>query len=401
MFTYFTDNFNDENLKISYNQTGFRKNFRTADNIFTLKTLVDKSLKNKEKLYTCFVDFSKAYDTIWRTGLFYKMLKMGLPNNFVRLVKSMYSSLSAQIASPHGLSKGFPSLVGVKQGCNLSPTLFNIFINDLIKLCDQTANDSPDLDGVRVSCLLYADDLVLISRSKNGLQNLLNTLDDFCTNWFMKVNLKKTKCLIFAQRRLVNITFKLGGFVVENCEHYVFLGTVINWNGSFKKAMVGLAKKASGASFSLTNNILKFKACTFPIILKLFDSLISPIVRYNCEIWGSDLLNYREPGLFEFNSLSSTIESIHLKFLRYILKLPKQAPIWALFTETGRFPLKTFIYTHMVKYWYYLLNSESSILQAALKCSMQLHSQGYKSWFTGIHHIQKNLVLITFYLLLT
>ena len=108
--------FLDDNLKISHNQTGFRKNFRTSDNLFTLKALIDKSMNNKEKLYTCFVDFSKAYDTIWRDGLFYKMLQSGISRNFVSLTKSIYANLTAQITLPDGLSKCFPSLVGVKQG---------------------------------------------------------------------------------------------------------------------------------------------------------------------------------------------------------------------------------------------------------------------------------------------
>ena len=107
----------------------------------------------------------------------------------------------------------FPSKVGVKQGCNLSPTLFNIFINDLVDACNKTnGNDSPSLNDSIISCLLYADDLVLVSRSKQGLQNLLDTLKSYSENWFMNVNMAKTKCVIFGKRKDLKTQFCSGKF---------------------------------------------------------------------------------------------------------------------------------------------------------------------------------------------
>ena len=71
---------------IDYNQVGFRKGFRTSDHVFTLKTLIDNTLNNKKKLYTCFVDFKKAYDSVWRDGLFLKLLQAGIGKGFVELI---------------------------------------------------------------------------------------------------------------------------------------------------------------------------------------------------------------------------------------------------------------------------------------------------------------------------
>ena len=72
----------DEKYIIDYNQIGFRKGFRTSDHVFTLKTLIDNTLNNKKKLYTCFVDFKKAYDSVWRDGLFLKLLQAGIGKGF-------------------------------------------------------------------------------------------------------------------------------------------------------------------------------------------------------------------------------------------------------------------------------------------------------------------------------
>ena len=101
---------------IKYNQIGFRKGFRTSDHVLTLKTLIDQSFSRKEKLYACFVDFRKAYDTVWRKGLLLKLLESGLSNKFVKLIQDMYSMLQSCVSLASGLSFPFQSLVGLKQG---------------------------------------------------------------------------------------------------------------------------------------------------------------------------------------------------------------------------------------------------------------------------------------------
>ena len=123
------------------------------------------------------------------------MLKMGMSTKFVRLIRDMYSKTRACIQLDGGISNTFESTVGLKQGCNLSPTLFNIFVNDLISYINSAKVEAPHLGDLQVSCLLYADDLVLLSETKEGLQNSLNALEQFTKDWFMEVNPKKIKCL--------------------------------------------------------------------------------------------------------------------------------------------------------------------------------------------------------------
>ena len=180
----FTEYLNVNNT-IYYNQIGFRKGYRPADHVFTLKTLVDQAFHAKKDLYVCFVDFRKAYDTVWRDGLFYKLLKQNISPKFVNILKSMYSSLKSCVQVPAGFSTFFPSLVGLKQGCNLSPMLFNFFINDFAENLDPILCDAPSLHNLGVNCLLYADDMVLISESKEGLQKSLDMLYTFTQSWFL------------------------------------------------------------------------------------------------------------------------------------------------------------------------------------------------------------------------
>ena len=114
-----------------------------------------------------FEDFKKAYDSIWRKGLFYKLINCGISKTFITVLQSMYKNVRSCVKTNKGLTCFFESTTGVKQGCNLSPNLFNIFVIDLPDIFDSTCH--PVLFGKsKENCLLYADDLILMSKSENG-----------------------------------------------------------------------------------------------------------------------------------------------------------------------------------------------------------------------------------------
>ena len=278
-------NFTEVNHTIHFNQLGFRKGFRTADHVFTLKTIIDKTMKDKKNLHVCFVDFKKAYDTVWRDGLFLKLFNNNVSSKFVNLLQSMYKSLRCCVKLPTGLSQPFASLAGLRQGCNLSPLLFNIFINDFINCLSEIKSDCPVLNGIPISCLLYADDLILISETKQGLQALLDCLHDFSNKWFLEVNTTKTKSMIFSRKRnKPENRFVFGDIDLPTCNSYCYLGCVVSQNGSFKSAAHTLYEKATKSMYGLFNSLYRYQTCTFDTMINLFDRLISPISLYNSEV---------------------------------------------------------------------------------------------------------------------
>ena len=109
----------------------------------------------------------------------------------------MYVNTTTRIKFTNGLSTAFTSERGVKQGDVLSPTLFNIFIDDVVKDLINGNCDPVRIGGLSVNCLLYADDIVLLSESKTGLQTSLNCLGTYCSNWKLQVNVQKSKVIVF------------------------------------------------------------------------------------------------------------------------------------------------------------------------------------------------------------
>lgn len=110
---------NNKNL-ISKNQIGFKEKRHTADHIFTLKTIIDQYKQKSKKVFTAFIDLKKAFDTIWRLALFYKLLNDNIPHRIFNIIHSMYTDTICRIKFSNGLSAPFSSERGVKQGDVLS-----------------------------------------------------------------------------------------------------------------------------------------------------------------------------------------------------------------------------------------------------------------------------------------
>ena len=119
----------------------------------------------------------------------------------------MYVNTGTKLAVKVGdhLTPFFHSYVGVRQGDVLSPTLFNFFINDVIASFD-TACDIPKLGNLNINCLLYADDLVLISKSEKGLQQAVTSLEKYCETWGLTINPDKTKIVVFNKKDVLIYT---------------------------------------------------------------------------------------------------------------------------------------------------------------------------------------------------
>ena len=219
--------FIEEHNTISEAQTAFRKGYSTLDHIFTLHHLINILKKRKKKLYCAFVDFEKSFDTVPRIKLWHKLLQHNITGNILRIIHQMYQGLKSMILVNNQHSTLFPCNNGIRQGENLSPVLFSLYLNDLEDYLSSHGCEgvSPTIDNqdhpidiaVHMLCLLYADDTALLSTTAADLQYNLNMFYQYCNKWKLKINGSKTKILIFnGNTRDYNYNFKIEQNTLEN-----------------------------------------------------------------------------------------------------------------------------------------------------------------------------------------
>ena len=177
----------------------------------------------------------------------------------------------------------------MRQGCNLSPMLFNLFLNDFPGTFHSKC-DPIRIDKTELSCLLYADDLLILSATETGLRASINKLHSYAKKWQLNVNIKKTKIMVFNKMdRHYSLSSLFGNQIINSCLEYDYLETPFTPSGSSKLTRESLYKKALKEYYSFLNDINIQSGTQISTIKKLFHTLVTPILLYSCEVWGSFL----------------------------------------------------------------------------------------------------------------
>ena len=384
----------DDNNLLCENQTGFRNGYSTLDHCFLLKHLVDIYKASGKKLFCAFIDYKQAFDRLWRNGLWHKLTKMGITGKLYDVIVNMYENVKSCVKANGSCGDYFACKVGVRQGENLSPLLFSLYLNDLEEFLVLTGNSSLSYNFdicntlLKIFVIMYADDTVLLSNSAKGLQKLLDSFSAYCKHWKLTVNVTKTNILVFGKRKYKGkFVFKYNNCPIDIVDNFKYLGLTFSFNGNFKMCRKNLSGQAQRAMFSLLCKCRKYEL-SLDTSLELFDRTILPILTYGCEIWG-----------FEKDSI---IENLHLKFCKYILGLKKSTPNVMIYGETGRTPVEVTIKVRSLMFWFRLVNGRDSKLSVKMyNCLYQLYTTAeYRSpWLEFIEGLL-NEVGLTFVWLL-
>ena len=318
-------------------QAGFRKGRGVEDQVLRITQSITDGFHNREKSLLVLLDFSKAYDTIWRQRLLLTLLKRGIPEAYVLWLRSFLENRQARVKFNGSVSKSKTMTQGLPQGSVLAPVLFLFYINELARLL-------PD----NILTAMYADDVSLLASARTIVaaeklaQNGVNTVVVWSREWKLNLNGKKSESALFSMShadKYILPNIQIDGNVIPNSKFPRFLGVTLDRTLTFSKHVENITARVAKKS-----NILRAVAHSTwgwrkEDLKRVYLSHIRSVIDYAGSSW--------QPWLSNTNI--KVLETAQNRCLRQITTQALSAPVEALRAETGVLSLQSTIQANIVR----------------------------------------------------
>ena len=264
-------------------QAGFRANRSCNDQIFVLRTIVEQSMEWNSSLYINYIDFEKAFDSIHHLSL-WKILELyGFPGKIINILKDMYSDNQCCVRHENQQSDWFKVRTGVRQGCVISPVIFLVVIDWIMR---RATEDKPrgivwELTSHLEDCD-FADDLALLSHAQKDIQEKTTKIEQVAKSVGLKVNSGKTKLMKVKTKSALK-TYA-NGAELEEVEDFKYLGSYISSNGSNEKEIATRIAMAAQA-FNRLAKIWKSSSLLQRTKIRIYKSNVRSVLLYAAESW--------------------------------------------------------------------------------------------------------------------
>jgi len=269
---------------LTEDQFGFRKQRGTREAILALRQVIEKQNRKSKPTIIAFVDLEKAFDNVkWKT-LFQILKKSGMANSDRRIIKSLYKNERGVVR--YGDSQEIAEIKkGVRQGCSLSPCLFNLYVQEAINRVRELTQVGIKIQGENVDMLRFADDIAVLTENEEDLQNILTVMNSiFREEYNMKINKAKTKILVCSRNEAARPNIKLDGEALKVVDEYKYLGSTITNDGRCVKEIKSRLQQARCA-FQKKKNLLTSRNIDLKIRKNLLKTYVWSVALYGSETW--------------------------------------------------------------------------------------------------------------------
>ena len=309
---------------IHKNQFGYKKKLSSKHAYFLVNEVVNYYKKNGSKIHVLSLDATKAFDKMWRVGLFFKLIgKVSRP--IWRILYNYYNVSKIVVKYDGQLSDVLQCTEGVKQGGVLSPYLFNFFINELIENCTNF-NIGASLNGLNLSIIAYCDDIIILSPSYGHAMKLLDECFKFANDWKMEFNPRKSVCLTMTNSGVeCQEKFEINNVQLLNVEGFEYLGLPFGSNSFISNFIEEKWKKVEKSLYSLYGLGCKpmvsspyliaflFKQYCQSIFRHILDNILIPNSMLSELDTRQNLLIKRIIGLKKFTHVSPLYDALKLE----------------------------------------------------------------------------------------
>jgi hypothetical protein len=369
--------------------------FRPRRNVllchFILATLMQSvHARVTPPFYVAAMDLQAAYDTVDRGLLWQQLHDMGCSQHFVSILQNIYSSTQYALSVDGHMCPPFNSTVGLKQGCPLSPVLFNVFVHTLPATLQQRAPDSgvclPHQPSHKIQILLYADDILLVSHTHAALQALIDALDSATQQ--LGLTLNPDKCEVFhVGPSQLHSPFTCRGVALPVLPEVKYLGLMFKRTFEPLHMQQGRIAKARLSVPGLLAMLQRNGMTAHPRMVTLFyKCLYLPVLTFGCEIWGpAAVLRHTR------DSVCNPLQAAANLFLKQAFHLPQSCPNWPLLSFLNVEPIHYFVLQRVASFWNELQLAASPLLNQAVHAQQYLHGLGKHCWLSHVNTALRDL----------
>ena len=282
---------------IGNDQFGFRAGCGTRDAIGIMRIISEKMIENDQEMFVCFVDFEKAFDRVQWRKLFDILKAIGVDWRDRRLIRNLYMKQEVRVRVADGESDPGEVGRGVRQGCSLSPVLFNIYAEAMMNEALSDLEEGVRVGGRLIKSVRFADDKAIVCDREEGLQEMINNLNRVAGEYGMKINESKTKVMRIAKRQGAPVRTTIEGRNLEEVDNFKYLGSLLTNDGRCSKEIrtrIAMGKAAfEKEKRLLTGNLNR------TLKKRLVKSLIWSVALYGAETWTIKTADKRKLESFE------------------------------------------------------------------------------------------------------
>ena len=261
-------------------QAEFRKGRGTVDQIVNMHWIIGKAREFQKNIYFCFIDYAEAFDCVDHNKPGKILKEKGIPDHLTCLLKNLFTGQEATVRTRHGTTDWFQIEKGVCQGCILSPYLFNLYAEYIMRNTGlEEAQAGIKIAGRNINNLRYTDDTTLMAQSEGELKSLLLKVKEESEKVGLKLNIQKMK--IMASSPITS--WQIDWETVETMTGFIFLGSKITADGDCSheiKRCLLLGRKVMTNLYS----ILQSRNITLSTKVHLVKAMVFPVVMYVCEL---------------------------------------------------------------------------------------------------------------------
>jgi len=254
--------------------------------IFVLRMLCERSIEDQQHAFLCFIDYQKAFDKVRHSQLLTILKRIGtIDGKDFRIIRHLYYEQKAAIKLTEGLTEWTDIKRGVRQGSVMSPDLFNLYSEFILKELEEV-EEGIQVNGRRINNIRYADDTVLLASSEAGLQMLVNIVQISSEKFGLKSNINKTKAMVMSKQspNEPSISITVNNIKIGQVQHFNYLGSWITTDGRCGKEIrrrINLSKR----SFNSMINIFRDRQLSIQLKTRLLKCFVRPVPMYRCETW--------------------------------------------------------------------------------------------------------------------